>query len=200
MPSCFHFGIKIWPKRFQDAPKSAQGTDQEPPEKRPIEILEPTWAQMFWGSEQFLHRIKDLSDVDGILFPFRRENLTKRLPRCSRVGPRHSPRAAREAPKRKFGANSGSNGVQSKYAPWAYFEFDVSLKLMSKRFWTKCIWEKNHPVEQNLWKTHVVLVSPRFTSFLRKEGSAAVAEASKLVLKPKMISVIGSSKGFQTHV
>ena len=66
--------------------------------------MEPTRAQMFSAFEQFWHRIKDLSDLDAILFPFRRETLTKMLPRCSRVGP-----AAREAPKRNFRANLGSN-------------------------------------------------------------------------------------------
>ena len=42
-----HFRMKIEPKRFQDAPKSAQGIDQEPPEKRPRGIWEPPCAQMF---------------------------------------------------------------------------------------------------------------------------------------------------------
>ena len=138
MPSWFDFSVKIWPKRFENAPKSAQGTDQEPPEKRPRGILEPTWAQMFSVFEQFWHKIEDLSDLDAILVPFWRESLTKTLPRCSEVGPRNRPRAARKAPKTNLGANLGSNGVQTqrKYAPWTYFVFDVNSKLISKWFWS----------------------------------------------------------------
>ena len=124
MPSWFHFAVKIWPKRVQNASKSAQDMDQETPEKRTRRILEPTWAQMFSAFEQFWHKIQDLSDLDAILVPFSRENLTKTFPRCSQADPRHGPRAAREAPKRNFGANLGSNGVQtqSNYAPHFLFE------------------------------------------------------------------------------
>ena len=52
--------------------------------------------------------MKESADLDAILAPVGRENLTKTLPRCHQVGPRHRPRAAREAPKRNFRANLGS--------------------------------------------------------------------------------------------
>ena len=112
MPSWFDFSVKIWPKRFENAPKSAQGTDQEPPEKRPRGILEPTWAQMFSVFEQSWHKIKDLADLDAILVPFLNQNLTKTLPRWSQVGPRHRARAAQEEYSSQFGLKWHSNSEQ----------------------------------------------------------------------------------------
>ena len=99
MPSWFHLGVKIWPKPLQDASKSAQGADQEPPEKRPRGILEPTWAQMASRVRANLH-----------------------------------------------------HGITSY--------FNVSLKLSSKRFWTKCICESNIQLNK-IFAKHILCLRSR---------------------------------------
>ena len=123
LPRCFQAGPRHRPRAAREAPKRN---------------FRANLGSIFSVFEQSWHKIKDLADLDAILVPFWRESLTKTLPRCSEVGPRNRPRAARKAPKRNLGANLGSNGVQTqrKYAPWTYFVFDVNSKLISKWFWS----------------------------------------------------------------
>ena len=117
MPSWFHSRVKIWPKHFKDAPKSAQGADQEPPEKRPRGILEPTGAHMFSAFEQFWHKIKDSSDQE---------------PPETRPQWILEPDWAERASK-----------VRASMHHEITLYFNVSLKRISKRNWTKFIcWSK----------------------------------------------------------